>query len=374
MIKLNFLFILLSIMFPCFLWALPFKVCHVSSSVNNLLPRANDQTNLYGGFEVAIDDFITKNKLPKESINFITYQSPTESLAVLNGLTQAKKDNCDLIVGLITSKDALIAGPFLVEKKMFGISSTATNDGISKYRSNLLSLSTSASSYLKSFSKWVLDKSLKQENISVIYKSTEVYSLFFKDELQKIFPKANFTNFDQIQNKSLLGSNFKQVKVIFISTYPLESILILKELTSLIENNTNKITIFGTQSWSEIQAFKANFELLNKFKQIYLFSPWDFNNETGLLKEFKLKYKAKFNVLPDHDSVYDYDSMSFSLNCAFDKKTKILSKNKLKFCYENNQMFYGATGNYNFLNTSSHPKRKDFLFDYRKYMEIRRQR
>lgn len=361
-------------LFVCAASAKPFKVCHVSSAVSSLLPRANDKNILFGGFETAIDEFITKNKLSPKDVEFVAYQNPTESLAVLDGLAKAKSDGCDLIVGLITSKDALIAGPFLMENNLLGISSTATNDGISKYRSNLLSFSTSASSYVKSFVDWTSSNSVKANEIAVVFKPTEVYSLFFKDEIKKLLPSAVIINFDDLQQNDDLRAKLKSLKAIFVSTYPLESIVILKELKSLLQSKSKKIDIFGTQSWTEVQAFSTNPDLLDNFKNIYMFSPWDFYRETVEMKQFKNKYKGKFKILPDHDSVYDFDTLSFALMCAYDLKAKILSAKNLKSCFDGNRRFSGVTGTYEFRTDLSHPVRKDFLFEYRKYLEMRRHR
>lgn len=352
--------------------AAPFKVCHVSSAVGSLLPRANDKNIQFGGFEIAIEDFILRNKIIAKSVEFRPYQNATESLAVLDGLAKAKSDNCDLIVGLITSKDSLIAGPYLVENKMYGISSTATNDGISKYNSNLLSFSTSASSYVKSFTDWVKNNSLKDSEVAVIFKPTEVYSLFFKDEVKKKLPGIWVVNFNDLLGGKKAAAEFRGVKAVFITTYPLESIVILKSLKDKLPPVRLKdLNIFGTQSWTEVQAFSANPTLINDFKNVFMFSPWNFDNETPEFQNCRSKYKHKFGVMPDHDSVYDYDTVAFALKCAFDSKTNTFNRENLRSCFGSQQKFSGATGLYEFKSGDSHPLRQDFLFDYHKYINMR---
>jgi ABC-type branched-subunit amino acid transport system substrate-binding protein len=355
--------------------AAPFKICHVSSAVGSLLPRANDKNIQFGGFEVGIENFRSRNKINAKNVEFRSYQNATEILAVLDGLAKAKSDNCDLIVGLITSKDSLIAGPFLVENRMYGISSTATNDGISKYNSNLLSLSTSASSYVKSFTDWVKNNSLKDSEVAVIFKPTEVYSLFFKDEVKKKMPGIRVVNFNDLLEGKKAAEGFRGVKAIFITTYPLESIVILKSLKDKLSAGRLKdLNIFGTQSWTEVQAFSANPTLINDFKNVFMFSPWNFDNETPEFQNFRSKYKQKFGVMPDHDSVYDYDTVTFALKCAFDSKTNAFNRENLRSCFGSLQKFSGATGLYEFKSGDSHPLRQDFLFEYHKYINMRGRR
>lgn len=340
-----------------------FKICHVSSDVKTVLPKAKDFDKLYGGFYAGIERF-SQSHDPKTSILFHQFNPKQDATGVVAGVNWAIHNKCDVVVGLITSKDALIAGPLLKENKLIGFSSTATNSRISQYYPYLMSASTSSSSYTKSVVQWIKKMNLKK--VAVISKPSSVYSRFFSDEIKRKLPFAQIFNLrkdNDLSKKDLKVLRSLRADIVFFTVYPIESLPILSTLINSLQYDFSPY-ILGTQAWMETHIFSSNRTLFSNYKKIYVLNPWDFNSPNQILLQAKRIYRSLYNDSIDHDSVYDFDVTSMILKCAFEKKTRTLSKPRMSHCLSKKFSFVGATGIYHFNGKDSHPTRKEHLMQY----------
>lgn len=338
------------------------KACFVSSDISNLLPSAKDFDKRLGGYTVAIDLFLANENLKTDQISLLDYTKTNSKGFIPDGIKWAKENKCNVVVGLITSRDALVAGPFLREEKLKAFSSTATNSTISQYYPFILSLSTTTDSYLEA----LVSSAHISKKIVAIYKEENVYSLHFYEALKLKKQDVKFIKMKSDNTVDL--SEIPYGATVLITTYPLESIPVVKQLST--SDKVSSLTIIGTQSWMETHAFKSQNIDFEKFKKVQVFSPWDFEKPNKIFSHFSQKYLNKYGTSPDHDSIYDFDVMTIILHCALDKRKRILDSDLLNKCMSMPITFTGASGGHSFNGTSSHTKRKEYLLDYMKLMEM----
>ena len=336
-----------------------FKVCYVSSNIKHVLPRANDKPSQFGGFFAAISRFKKVNAY-EGKIDFRVFQPEGNQGAILSGILWAKKNHCSVIVGLVTSRDALIAGPLLKKNNMVGFSSTATNSKLSEYFPWIYSVSTSADSYVKSFFLWV-KKNGFENNISIVADSSSIYSLYFKDRTIQLLPSSRVYYLNEkkeLSTEDLRSINNMRKGVLLYTPYPLAS---LPSLTQITSETANHVVLFGTQSWNEKHPFKNYISVIEKFRKKYIFSPWSTLPGSISYKHFEKEYVKLYDQKPGHDSTYDFDALSIVLNCAFIESKRTLSKQAMYHCLSRKFNYLGATGSYHFSGKESHAIRKEIL-------------
>lgn len=333
------------------------RMCYVSPSTSLVLPRANDTLREFGGFKSALK--IAEKLTPSE---FLIYKGSDN----LNGLTAmedairwAKEKKCHVLVGLVSSREALIASKLLQPFDLAGFSSTATADELVDQFPAVMSASTSMQSLTRA-----LGSLLSESNKNfILMLPGDTYSTLFTDKLTKKI--KNFVvlrlNSQKLIPENSVGYLLSEKKYsIVYTTYPLASIPSLKQMSQLIPKQSRKnITLFGTHSWMETHTFNANKEILRNLPAIKLFNPWKMEAPTRQYEEFKKVYYSLYGVMPDHDSAYDFDVAQLILRC-FDKQN-INPEKSLKKCLSEKKSFLGATGLYEYDGSHPHPIRKEHL-------------
>ncbi|MFZ9596603.1 MAG: ABC transporter substrate-binding protein [Bdellovibrionia bacterium] len=345
-----------------------FKICYVSTDIGKILPRASDRASQFGGFQLAIDLF---NQRSPSKARLEVYPGVLLPTQVDRGIQWADELGCHVIVGLVTSKDALLAGKELQRRKIVGFSSTATVDELDQFFPYVLSASSSQLSWVKAMSAFLENKSFQK--IFFITQPTDVYSVFFAQKLKKkIGSKAqilslNFSN-EIPENKRSMLEGLKSGVFIY-TTYPLASFPSLNQLDRLLPRvPRSQFQIFGTHSWMETQTFQAHKQLIARLPEIHVFNPWDTQKKTPAFLQFQSHYQKQYQKQPDHDSAYDFDVTNLILKCSSGFSTApsssssvVLMRQALKSCLARPQRFEGVTGLYNFTGQSAHPIRVEHL-------------
>lgn len=331
------------------------KVCHVSSSVGDILPRANQGKAQYGGFQLAIDEFQKKN--PHHVVQWLVFDGTGKTSS--DGVFWASENNCDLIVGLVSSRDAIIAARALKKKKIFAYSSTASSDLVAKglpyFKTAAIKISDVAGAIIKHAEK------KKIPNVYLIYKDDEVFSLTYFDHMKehpRVVPLLLKGN--RLSKEQLSQINHDNRALVFYSTYPIESAPSITQLAAYVpEENRDNIILVGNNAWMENHVLKTLKDELGKFENRFLFTAWDRVRGKRGFNQFASKYKKLYRKKPDHDSSYDYDVMTQSLRCFKNKSagSDLTMREHMFNCLGSLKSFTGVAGKYKYIKGRAHPIR-----------------
>lgn len=318
----------LAALFLAFDAAAALNVCHVSSYLGSKLPSAKDKELLFGSFELAARN--TELRLHKFE--------PKDSLDVLKGIEWAQARKCRIVVGLISSQDALLAAPLLAQHGMFGVSATATTHLTNRWHENFRSLSVSSEQYVQDL---VQELKLRERNeFFVVTKKGSPYSDTYEGLLRaQELPGARYV--DLAGATELL--KHKSRALIVFTAYPFESLPVMLKLPK-----AQDFLFVGTPAWNETHTMGPFKDELHSRGRILVLDPM----RTGAaFTEFVHAYEKAFGRRPDHDSIYEFDVIRFIAGCA-----KPSEHDTLK-CLREKKSFTGATGPYQFVAGKSHPVR-----------------
>ena len=333
------------------------KLCYVSSPINGVLPRAQSITTASVGFRLALQEY---EQTSGRGARLVEFEPRRAAMAIPDGIKWAKEQGCLAVVGLVSSKDALVAGPFLAERDLVGVSSTATSDELDKFFPYLMSTSTAASSPIAAITRLVKND---RRRAVVLYDGTDFFSNFYYKELKEQLPLAKFLTVDgkgQLAPNALADLKRADGGTIFVVTlYPFKSLPALEQLAGLGLAAPQRSLIIGNPAWMEVQSFANRRDIFGRLPPAKVFSPWDTRKVTAPWRAFRANLKREFGAEPDHDSVYDYDVTRWILSCV--DKAKASTSADLRSCLSRSQTFEGLTGRYRFGGHSSHPEREETL-------------
>jgi ABC-type branched-subunit amino acid transport system substrate-binding protein len=323
------------------------NICHVSSIIDDILPSANDLKLRYSGFEMALQNFNKKQKNKFYALfHIIKPTQPTDT--ILDLIKKSKDLNCHAVVGLVTSRDTMLAGPFLKINGIVGISATAVHDDISKFYPQVISLSDSASSWAQA-----ITTEFKQSDIKSVYiyiRESDVFSDILTTALEKHL-RIHKIKIQRVKKYIEFDSLLKQKNksAIVFTTYPVVSI---ESMIYISKINPRNITIYGNPAWMEKHTFSAVTKYMPNIDYIYLSAPWHNEYSSKQQKDFLNLYQTQYNKNPDHDTAYNYDSAMLALEC-------ITRSPQLK-CNLDRYKYTGITGQFQF-NDASHANRPEII-------------
>jgi ABC-type branched-subunit amino acid transport system substrate-binding protein len=312
------------------------NICYISSNLDAILPRANDLPLQYSGFVQAFKPY-------NDKIEFKVYQD-NRTNSIIYSKPWLTKNNCNIAVGIVSSKDSLLVGPILKSLGIFGMSPTAVTKEADKFKDVFRSLSISSKQYVDDVVAINRDSRL-----IVIHDPKDIFSQnivkFLKPSSKIIFHKIDSINFDEIQKDD----------TIFYTTYPFASIPSLIKFKALSKSKK----IIGNPAWGETHTF-AKIKSKLPHDKMYFLSPFWKSELSPSAEIFRSKYKAVYGKDPDYDSYYDYDVAGFIISCL-----KEMNWNKdidlIKTCLLNKTKFEGITATYIFNQDEAHPKAKQEL-------------
>ncbi len=336
------------------------SVCYISSEHGLALPRANDKPANLGGFETAIR--ISKTKL---NVKFKIVDTASQSL--LSRLSALKSENCDAVVGLVSSRDALLAARTLKKLKILALSSTATSDDLSEGLPYLKSLASSQTAMAKSLKLEL--KKRKIDNAIIVYQPEETFSDLYKDILKHVLTID--LEFFPLSSENTLPAAFydkivSRPKPVIFATYPTSSVSALGKIETLakLHSELEMLPIFGNQTWLEPQGFQSRKEVEKILRNITVFSTWDFSISEKFIPALH-NFFSEYHVPMDHDSAYDFDAMQFLIQCAERAGPSELVSEAIAGCFNRDKTFVGLTGEYTFRKNNAHPTRIDRPYPFR---------
>jgi len=345
--------------------AVTFKICYVSSPVGPILPRMSDLPKQYAGFKQAVEEF---NRTSGLSATFMPAPIVSgDNNPVLNGVHWADKEGCHALVGLVSSRDALLAGPELKSRGLVGISSTATANDLDRWYPNVLSASTSVKSYVEALARHMNES--PKDRVIAISRSNDIYSLAFTEEIsRKLASRVEIWNLkhdNELSPENLGTLTVGKPTSILYTTYPILSMPSLSQIAMISRGySRTEWRVFGTQSWMEIQAFRARTDLIALLPPIFLFNPWEMRTKVPGYAEFRARFTRMWGTTPDHDTIYDYDTAKILLRC-FENNPKTKTPRKaILDCVSKRFEHTGMTGRYEFDGLHAHPQRPENLIPY----------
>lgn len=342
------------------------KVCYVSSILDSILPRPDRASREMSGFETGIR--FLKESNPRLVISFEEFHPVSKGQSVVDLLKLANTAKCDVIVGLVTSRDALLAAPYLKEQGMPGVSSTAVADELDKYFPYITTACTSTSSWADAAAE--LAKLHHINRPIILSNRSELFSTLLTDRLRKLLPDSRIFYLDtdgEVSSHVFQTINWTKPGLVIYTTYPIHSIPSLQKLAQIPES-VQKIAkknwdILGNPSWMEPLTFHRLRHILKKLPKISLISPWVTSSVEKRYREFKNRYVTKYKAAPDHDSTYDFDVMMMIGECLSTKTESENTRVSLLRCLSKARTFEGVTGIYHFNGHSAHPVREERTVD-----------
>lgn len=276
-------------------------------------------------------------------------------------LQQMTSDSCSVVLGLITSKECLIAGPILQKKKIIGVSPCCGHDSIGKYYPYLYAggppLSKEASAIVE-----YLKKVSDIGKIFVIYKPADVYSeeVFtqFKNKFHSPFVEVRISTDGEANLKDFSYQPQEKIFLLFF-TYPLASIKVLVNLAAH-QKITKNTTILGGSSWGdEVILFKPIKSVLGKAKQVINVEIIDWNKTKN--SAFVKRFSRQYNREPLDSELINYDITRFVVRCY--RRSSVNGKTNLdKFqnCMAH-EKYRGIAGSFSFDKASSFADRRIYF-------------
>lgn len=291
------LFLALLVYFPC-VWA---SIC-VSTTTNIELNAGAS----FHGHEMAITD---------TNFSDVKFYNANNELDFANQMQAMTSEACSVILGIITSRECLIAGPYLQNNKVVGISSCCGHDAITKYYPYLYAGVPPISKEAEAIVAHLL-KNKNNGTVFAIYQPTNVYSIaqfsYFKQKYPREFVAVVVGSDGQFDLEKFKQNKNKPQTLLFF-TYPLPSVKIIFTLSNnnLIDKSTQ---IIGSSSWSdETTLFKPLKPILQKASNVFEIEVLDWNKVKN--SPFIKNFVKKFKRTPLNVEILNYDTTKLAIHC-----------------------------------------------------------
>ncbi len=338
------------------------RICHLSESASKVLPIKMDEDHRLAGFEIAIHEFIKTTRTPAKLI------SAPSGISIPEGIKWAKNQDCTVLVGLVTSRDALIAAKLLKANDLLAFTSTANADEINSGFPNLLSAAVSQSDWVDQAYNHAIRTGARK--IWIIRKSDEIYSILYSEKLKKKFGQLG-TVIDLSNSGILTQSDLNQIDPftpgeIIYTTYPFSSVRSLYQLYYKFRAGFESWKILVTQPWFEYHVFDEHRELFSKLPPVLAFSAWDTCSKRPIAKQFEAQFLKTYRQNFGYDIAHDYDVTKMILSCT-QRYSSHQPKEALKKCFLEPRKFEGVSGAYLYDGHKSHNQRPLTLrlFDFK---------
>ncbi len=351
--------ILIYIFLSTYSYARPIHLCFATSSENKVSLSALRQDYLWRAVELAYIDWKKKGKNKEIKIQKLGPFN-TDLELVKNIYLTAHKD-CSSYVGLITSSEAVLAGPHLAKNNIFAISSTASHPDVNKSYPYLLSARPIASDTAQFYVKNIgLDS-----KVFIIREKEDIYSRFYTEEIYRLMTKKPDI-IDIIAKGEVAIKDLKLIKestdpYIIFTTQALKSLPALVSITRDLKG-MNHLTMLGSPSWGLVpQTILSHTKNLDKKTEILL--PTALSEGHKQLADFKTSFLNKYKYTAEEDAAFMYDATAMMLQCLdilCDKKGSPIRPAAISRCIQNLK-YNGVTGSFHYSSLSSFPKKEIFF-------------
>jgi hypothetical protein len=345
------------------------RICHVSTNLAAILPRANDSAGDKLAFQISIRD--ARRQFPGSRLELRAHVSPKgEDIghAMRSGMAQ----ECDVFVGLVSSRDATLGGIALKGSDRGAISSTAVSNQLDHAFPHVVSASTSAETWAKQV-RALLSEQPGAKAIMVVEEG-DYFSLHLKEALQHAGVRAQIlTTRQAAEGKTLIsklsphGPNRASPTLLIFTTYPVHALAPLAALAKYWPQAIcagcapADLRIIGSPAWVETHVFEPLRERLIKLPEPEVFMAWHSSWGSPGYEAFARKFRQASGKAPDYDSAFDYDVIQMIAQCSNQAESQARVRSTLLQCLSAPRIFRGLTGTYVYDGLHPHPQRAERL-------------
>ncbi len=300
--------------------SLSFAVAMMSLSANAKVCINSSSYDKMFGSSLRSDILGRSHSMALESEKFADYSTftSTADIELPDALRKAIDQGCTVIVGIYTSRECLLAGPILKEKKVALLSPTCGTDELRKFSPFVRTGVPSIAEYSRQVAD-IIKKSPKSEVI-VFHQPAELFSEISFREFKARFGRE-FTTVsldrdgvmpDAVLNQ-IVNENKKGPKTFVFFTYPLVSAKVVERLDEK-QGVSLTTTIVGSSSWAfDVSVFKTVLGALLKAKSVLVpdLVDWD----SIMKSDFAVKYRARFGESPLGIHFISYDITRIAVRC-----------------------------------------------------------
>lgn len=328
-------------------------VCVVSAALQSMHSSSFKSQYLVHAHELAVK----LNPTVAKGVKIAYYTADGSDVDLLSVLKKAIGDGCKVIIGLYTSRECLLAGPFLQENKVIGLSPSCGHDGVEKFKENL----RTGVPPLQKYAKSIADRlNQTDERAIVLFQPTEVYSRQTRDEIAKQLKRpVEFVEFGkQIDSSKLVASLAgAEPRTLVFTTYPTPSYQIIEDL-SKAGRLDKKTTILAASSWLfDLSLIRKLKDTLAKTAGAYVPDTWRI--EPAKATPFFRAYQKEYGAEPENLAAFSYDLTTLALACRNDIGAAF-DLAKFRACLVTRE-FSGVTGAFSFTQDSAFAQREVFL-------------
>lgn len=322
-------------------------ICVNVSDYNKLYRFATDVALLTKGYEFAfrLNHF--------KAFRFFSAHNDAELVSNVNKLSSS---GCPVILGINPSRECLLLGPLLQQKKIVGIANACCHDKVNEFYPFLFSIAPEVDKYVDRIVD-LLNKTPQVGRVFLIYQPTEIYDVEIRKKFKEKYHGAT-SDIEVDHEKHVNFDSFtlkpgEQATFVFFP-FPLASITALMDLSNkkLITKN---IRIIAAVSWiMNPIGFKAVRNILMDAKEVVGI---DFLHLQALKNSrFSKEFSKEFHRGPVPMEILAYESTTLAVNCY----RKAMINNKFDYPTFNKcilQRHHDLVSDYFFIEGSSFIKR-----------------
>jgi ABC-type branched-subunit amino acid transport system substrate-binding protein len=330
-------------------------VCIVASALQSMHTSSFKSAYLVRAHEMAVEDEPTA---PKRKANEVrAYTADGTDVDLLATLKRAIDEGCKVVVGLYTSRECLLAGPFLVERGVIAISSGCGHDGIEKFKDNLLTVVPPLSRYADKIADTL---NAGSDAVYVLYQPTDVYSRMVKETIERHLKRpATFVELDKSGKGDLTKLADKGARTVVFAIYPSVSVPVIEELARSGRLGA-ETTVIGASSWPfDLSALRKTKESFAGAKAVLI--PDVFDPKPAQASPFAKAYAKRFGQRPENLALFSYDVTRFALKCRA-QSGEAFDLAKFRACMHK-EPYKGVSGVMKFAPGSAFSQRDVFMTD-----------
>ena len=324
------------------------------------LPSMN-AVYLKGGLQIAIDDFNLSKWAIQHGVrvDLVEYPCGRKDLDVIRSFMSAVNSDALAVIGLDTSKEALLVGKLAQDNRILTITTSGAHDRIGMYGDYVFSMVSSISTYTKEISEYV--KGLNASKVLIVANYDEPYSKSMSNKLSNdLINNSNvyrvMTSKDILIDKTKMNElRNVEYDVVIIATYTYPGVLLLNQLMDAGVVVSQPVIVSPAWYYDHTTIKKH----LKRVGHIVCFTTWSTEWRDILSKEFIRKYERNYGIVPSAGDALSYDAANILFKAL--RRVKQYNREELKREFIKIKKYRGSTGWRYYDNCSNHPRSSFFI-------------